>query len=76
MGASSIAKEDASMPRHLHHAAAAVLGAAALAATAAALAPAASPTGARALLDSLVVLRDGHGAILIPQPDDPSRRTR
>ena len=62
------------MPRHLHHAAAAVLGAAALAATAAALAPAAPQSGARELLDHLRVLRDGHGAVPLPQPDDLPRR--
>lgn len=62
------------MPRHPHQLAAAVLGAAALAATAAALAPAARPGEVRALLDQLMILRDGHGAVLLPQPDDPSRR--
>lgn len=62
------------MPRHLHHAAAAVLGAAALAVTAAALAPAAPQGEVRALLDRLLILRDGHGALHLPQPDDSSRR--
>jgi hypothetical protein len=76
MGASSIAKGDASMPRHLYHAAAATLCAGALAASAAALAPAMPVSGLRALVDSLMVLRDGHGAVPLPHPDDPSRRTR
>ena len=62
------------MPRHLHHAAAAVLGAATLAAAAAALAPATPQSGARELLERLLVLRDGHGAAPLPQPDHPPRR--
>jgi hypothetical protein len=62
------------MPRPLHHAAAAVLCAATLAAAAAALAPVATPSGPRELLDHLRVLRDGHGALALPQPDDPPRR--
>jgi hypothetical protein len=62
------------MPRLVYRAAAATLAAAALAATAAALAPAGPESAGRALFDSLMVLRDGHGAWSIAQTEEPSRR--
>jgi len=74
MGASSIAKGGAAMPRKVRNAAASLLAVATLGAAAASLALAA-PAGSdvRALLDSLMVLRDGYGARHVPQPDEPRR---
>ena len=62
------------MPRQVRNAAASLLAVATLGAAAASLAPAApAASDVRALLDFLMVLRDGYGARYVPQSDEPRR---
>ena len=75
MGAFPDAKGE-SMQRNAQRATAILAAATALGAAAAALAPSAGSGDARSMLDLLVVMRDGHGAVPLAQPDDLSRRAR